>query len=186
MRMAWAGCVLAALVVLALPVVAGEPDKARKTETINIDDAPALVKATILKETEGAKVKTVVKISSGDKSTYIAAAFANNKAISLLVNPEGKLIVKNTRETIDEAEVPDAPKATIKKTAEEGQIEEIAKVTDNDAVHFEAKIVLGDKTVEIEVDLAGKLLSKKVVEEPKVEPKKAEPKETKAPEKEKE
>ena len=51
---------------------------------------------------------------------------------------------------------------TIKKEAEGGKVEEIEKITKDNAVIYEADILKDGKRIEIKVDSDGKLLKKKV------------------------
>ena len=172
MRMGRAWAALAGLMILmAVPAAGGEAKVDRKTEPVTLDQVPPAVKTAILKEAEGAEVKTLLRITTAGKSSYLAAAFAEGRALSLLVDAQGKVLIKNSRDTVDAGDLPKDVKATIDKETQDGQVQEIALIKDNDKTSYEVRVTIDNKDYEIQVSTEGKLISKKVVEPPKEETK---------------
>ena len=158
----------------------GKAKKAKKAkeEKVTLDQVPAAVKATILKEAGKNKIKEIEKVTKGKEVFFEAEWSDDDKTIEIKVSPKGKLLKKEVEKAEEEKEekekkeehevkvtldkVPAAVKATILKEAGKNKIKEIEKVTKGKEVFFEAEWAAGKKTIEIKVSPKGKLLDKKV------------------------
>jgi len=142
---------------------------------LSLDEVPAPVKATILKEAKGAKIKEVEKETKGATITYEAEFEADGKEVEIQVAPDGKLLGREDAEKDDDEDdddedeakvsidqVPAAVKATILKEAQGAKIKEIEKETKNGRTVYEAEFVADGKEVEIQVAPDGKLLKRQV------------------------
>lgn len=69
---------------------------------ISLDEVPAAVKATILKEAGGKKIKEVEVETRGGKTTYEAEWTVGGKDIEIKVAPDGKLLSKETEDEDDD------------------------------------------------------------------------------------
>ncbi|NQT87413.1 PepSY-like domain-containing protein [bacterium] len=61
-------------------------------EAVSIDQVPAAVKATILKEAAGAKIEEIEKETKGGKTVYEAEFVVGGKEVEIEVAPDGKLL----------------------------------------------------------------------------------------------
>ena len=64
-------------------------------EEITLEQAPAAVKATILKEAKNGKVAEVRRLTEAGRTTYEAALEVNGKEIELTVDAQGTLLSKD-------------------------------------------------------------------------------------------
>jgi len=105
-RLAWsrvgALVVLGVLAALSAPAQAGECEK--KEKKVTIEQVPAAVKATILKEAGDNKIKEIEEITKGDVKTYEAEWVADGKEVEIKVAADGKLLRKKTKEADDDDE----------------------------------------------------------------------------------
>jgi hypothetical protein len=63
-----------------------------------LDEVPAPVKETILKEVGNGKLVEVEEVTAGDKKTYEAEYVVEGKNAEIVVAPDGKLISKEISE----------------------------------------------------------------------------------------
>ena len=172
MKMLWVVLALCAGVLLGgAPAVAlaaeDQTEPKEETETIPLDKCPAKVQETLKKEAEGGELGEIVKQTEDGKTTYEAEIAKNDKAISVSVDAEGKLVLK--QEEVDLAQCPAPVQATAKKEAEGGEVAGIAKETKGEAVTYLVGIFKGEKLIALIVDAEGKLLKKEIQEEPEEE-----------------
>ena len=132
-------------------------------DEVSLNEVPAAVKATILKETKGGKIKEIEREKEDGKIVYEVEFVLAGKKCAITVDPAGKLLGKEVAVTLDE--VPAPVKATILKEAKGAKIKEIEKETKNGRVIYEAEFVVDGKEVEIKVDPSGKLLGREVEKE---------------------
>ena len=129
------------------------------------EEAPAAAKAAF-----AAKYPTAQKVKwSVEKPGEFEAEFKLNKVeTSALFDAAGKFIESETE--IEEAELPQAVKATIAKDFAGYKLDEIEKATDAKGIStYEMEAVKGKDKLEISFDANGKLLSKKPLKEEKGE-----------------
>jgi hypothetical protein len=73
-------------------------EKAKKGEEqevkVTLDQVPAAVKATLVKEARGAAIKSVDKEGEGAKTVYEADVVINGQNWEIKVGPDGKLLGK--------------------------------------------------------------------------------------------
>jgi len=178
----------ALLFALAATASADEGGKCEKEKRVTLDQVPAAVKATILKEAKGAKIKELEKEVKKGKVVYEAEFIADGKEIEIKVAPDGKLLEREVEDeehrekegrheddddddddddgerevkvTLDQ--VPAAVKAAILKAAGGAKIKEIEKEVKKGKVVYEAEFVADGKEIEIKVAPDGKLLGRKV------------------------
>ena len=97
---------LIALAVLAGFLVFGPPDAlgGKKTEKdVTIDQVPAAVKATILKEAGDNKIEEIEEVSRDGKVVYYEAEWkSGGKEIEIKVDPSGKLLSKEVEDDDDD------------------------------------------------------------------------------------
>lgn len=94
---------------LAFVAWAAEDDE----QQVTLDQVPAAVKATILKESAGAKITEIERETKDGKTTYEAEFLLNGKEIEIKVAPDGTLL---GREAEDEAD--DEDRLTIDQVPE--------------------------------------------------------------------
>jgi hypothetical protein len=83
---------LAALLVLPLAGWSAEKGGTH----LKIDELPAVVKATIEKESAGAKVEEIEKETEGGKTFYEAEIVKNGHRSYIHVSPDGKVLKRET------------------------------------------------------------------------------------------
>jgi len=182
MKRKWVVVAVLALGVAALVAGAALAEKARKhEEKVTLDQVPQAVKATILKEAGGAKIKEIEKETKGERTVFEAEFVKDGKEIEIKVAPDGTLLKREVEGEEEEHEgrreheeheqkvtldqVPAAVKATILKEAGGAKIREIEKETKGDRTIYEAEFVKDGKEIEIKVAPDGTLLKRKVERE---------------------
>jgi len=94
-RSVWLGTLSLALVaVIAVSHLVGE----EKEGKVSLDQLPAAVKATILKEAGGATITEIEAETEGGATVYEAVWIANGKEVEIKVSPDGKLLGRETEE----------------------------------------------------------------------------------------
>lgn len=78
----------------------GNDDDEEEVE-ISLDDVPAAVKATMLKEAAGAEIEEVVKETEDGKVIYEAEFEVNGQEIEIEVSPDGTLLERETEKDDD-------------------------------------------------------------------------------------
>ncbi len=106
-RTAWKllGCVGVASLMLGVVLVSmARAGNGKKTEKkVTIDQVPAAVKATILKEAAGKKIEEIEEVSQDGKVLYYEAEWkADGKEVEIKVAPDGKLLSKETEDDDDD------------------------------------------------------------------------------------
>ena len=162
---------------VALSAWAGE-EKA-KEEKVTLDQVPAAVKETLLKEVKDGKITEIERETEGEVVTYEADAVIGGKKCEITVAADGKLISNRPADDEDDDDgddddedddgvtvtldqVPAAVKATIEKAAQGGKITEIEREGEGDKAVYEADVTIEGKEYEIQVAADGKLISKKL------------------------
>jgi uncharacterized membrane protein YkoI len=93
-RWVLAGLCGAGLTVMSLSVRAEEKEKDENEVKMKIDDVPAAVKTTIVKEADGTPVTSVDKETDDGKTVYEADAKINGTNYEIKVAEDGTLISK--------------------------------------------------------------------------------------------
>ena len=96
----WKLLVLLGVVVLTLGVLAGA-NKISKSEELSLDAVPEAVKATILKEANGAEVKEVEKEIEDGVIVYEADFVADGQEVEVKVAADGKLLSSQVEDEDD-------------------------------------------------------------------------------------
>jgi hypothetical protein len=160
--MSWiAGLWLALMAAMAASLGAAEE------EEVTLDQVPAPAKTVIQNEAKAAKIETLMRITDGPKTTFVAVWAADGKETQLEVDPEGKVLRKEAREqpqdvTLDQ--VPAPVKAALLKEAGDTKVGSIVRMPEEGKPTFVAEIATEQKSVEIKLDAEGKLLWKAVRE----------------------
>ena len=79
-----------------------DDDEDEDEEEVSLDDVPAAVKATILKEAAGAEIEEVVKETEDGQTIYEAEFEADGKEIEIEVATDGTLLERETEEDDDD------------------------------------------------------------------------------------
>jgi len=172
---------LLGVAILALSVVAGTDLLSQDEEEVSLDAVPAAVKATILKEADGAEVEEVEREVEDGKVVYEAEFEVDGQEVEIEVAKDGTLLSReidddeedgddddgdeDEDEDEDEVsldEVPAAVKATILKEADGAEVEEVEKEIEDGKVVYEAEFEVDGQEVEIEVAEDGTLLSREI------------------------
>jgi len=155
--------VVGALASSAWAEEAKEKGKAEKEKKVTLEQVPAAVKATILKEAGENKVEEIEVETEEGREVYEAEWEVNGREVEVKVASDGTLVERETEVTLEQ--VPSAVKATILKEAGENKIEEIEEVVAGSKKSYEAEWKADGKETEVQVAADGKLLGKKVEEE---------------------
>jgi uncharacterized membrane protein YkoI len=79
-----------------------DEDEDEDEEEVSLDDVPAAVKATILKEAAGAEIEEVDKETEDGQTVYEAEFEADGKEIEIEVATDGTLLERETEEDDDD------------------------------------------------------------------------------------
>ena len=70
---------------------------------VTLDEVPAAVKKTILKEADGNKIEEIEEVSKDGKVVYYEAEWkADGKEVEIEVDPDGKLLSKEVEDDDDD------------------------------------------------------------------------------------
>lgn len=154
------GAAAAVLVVLVVAAWAGE-------KKVKLDDVPAAVKTTMLKEAGDHKIEKVAVKTKKDKTIVYLAEWEVAKEVDheITVAADGKLLKAQDEREIKLDEAPAAVKATILKEADANKVDEVNEVTQDKKVTYEAEFKANGKEVEVKVAADGTLLKREVEEE---------------------
>jgi uncharacterized membrane protein YkoI len=114
---------------------------------VSLDQVPAAVKATILKESAGGEIKEVEVETESGKTYYEAEFVRDGKTIEIKVAPDGTLVEKEEEKqkvkseeqerTVTEAEVPAPALAALKKLAGGAELTEFAEEIEHGSTFYE-------------------------------------------------
>ena len=108
MKRKWVVVAVLALGAVALVAGAALAEKARKhEEKVTLDQVPQAVKATILKEAGGAKIKEIEKETKGERTVFEAEFVKDGKEIEIKVAPDGTLLKRKAEKEDDEEDEDD-------------------------------------------------------------------------------
>jgi hypothetical protein len=138
--------ILIGLGVTAVVTFAAWADDEREEE-VTLDQVPAAVKATILKESACGEIKEIEVETEGGKTFYEAEFVRDGKTIEITVAPDGTLLKKEEEKQkskpedqerqVMEAEVPAPALAALKKLAGDAQITEFAEEVEHGHTFYE-------------------------------------------------
>ena len=99
------GCAAFAGLMLGVVLVSmAWADNGKETEKeVTIDQVPAAVKATILKEADGKKIEEIEEVSKDGKVIYYEAEWKDGgKEVEIEVAPDGKLLAEEVEDDDDD------------------------------------------------------------------------------------
>jgi len=141
-------------------------------ELVGADQVPAAVLAMAQK---AASKDAQLTFEKKTLILYEVKFQKDNRQKELLLTPDGRRIEEEAEkgkqdegedeEKVSIDDVPTAVKATILKHADGGKIQEIERGNEDGKVIYEAKVLIGDKEIELKIDSSGKLLSKEMQDE---------------------
>jgi uncharacterized membrane protein YkoI len=116
-------------------------------ERVTLDQVPAAVKATILREAAGGEIKEIEVETEGGQTFYEAEFVRDGKVIEIKVAPDGTLLKKEEEKhkskseeqerEVTEAQVPPAALAALKKLAGGAKITEFAEEIEHGSTFYE-------------------------------------------------
>jgi hypothetical protein len=128
---------------LALAAWAAQEDE----EQVALDQVPAAVKATILREAAGGEIKEIEVETKDGKTFYEAEFVRDGKTIEIKVAPDGTLLEKEEERQeskaeeqereVTEAEVPAPALAALKKLAAGAKFTEFAEEVEHGSTFYE-------------------------------------------------
>ncbi len=158
----WTLCIVAGLGLLGAVAATGWAFDDEDEVLVSIDQVPAAVKATFLKEAKGGTIKEIKRETKRGKTIYEAKIVMDGKEVEVEVATDGTLLEVEEEVSLDD--VPAAVKATILKDAKGAAIKEIEKETSSGKTFYEAEWMAGGKEIEIKVAIDGTLLGREVEE----------------------
>ena len=143
---------------------AEEKENGEKEVKLTLDQVPAAVKATMDKESQGAKIVAIDKETEDGKIQYSADLINGKEKSEIAVAEDGKFLGHEIMIPLKQA--PAAVKAAFKKEAKGGKVgAEVEKfVVGGQAVKYTADITVGKESFEVEVAKDGKVLKREVAE----------------------
>jgi uncharacterized membrane protein YkoI len=116
-------------------------------ETVTLEQVPAAVKTTILKESAGGEIKEIEVETERGKTFYEAEFVRNGKTIEIKVAPDGTLLEteeekhesksEEQERKVTEAEVPAPALAALKKLAGGAKLTEFAEEIEHGSTFYE-------------------------------------------------
>jgi uncharacterized membrane protein YkoI len=129
--------------MLAFAAWAAQEDE----QPVTLDQVPAVVKATILREVADGEIKEIEVETERGKTFYEAEFVRNGKTIEIKVAPDGTLLEKEEEERkakseeqereVTEAEVPAPALAALKKLAGGAKLTEFAEEIEHGSTFYE-------------------------------------------------
>ena len=154
---------LASLGAVAM-VAAGGPLSPK--EKLSLDQVPAAVRETILREAAGHPLKEIERKTKDGATLYEAEWLVDDKEIEIKVDPEGKLLSRAVEEKVSLDEVPAAVRETILKESAGAPLKELERETKEGETLYEAEWLAGTTKIEIKVDSRGTVVRRKAKEVP--------------------
>ena len=172
--------------ILSNKVDDGEDDDGDDEEDeqeLSIDEVPAAVKATLMREAAGGTLKEIDLENEDGQTVYEADVIIDGKEVEIQIAPDGSLLGKEVDNDEDEADddddedeededeqlsldaVPEGVKSTILKEAAGGTLVEIERDLENGQEIYKAEFQLNGVTYEIKMAADGTLLKKAVDDE---------------------
>ena len=133
-------------------------------EPVTLDQVPAAVKATILKESAGAKITEIERETKDGKTVYEAEYLQDGREIEIKVAPDGTLLGREVEQEDDDEDdltidqVPEPARAALLKFAGGAKIIEAEREKEHGALVYEAEWVKNGTKYEAAVTAEGALL----------------------------
>ncbi len=153
---------LGVLGVMALAAWAGNADE----EKVTLDQVPAAVKATILREAGAAKITEIEREVEDGKVVYEAEVLIDGKEFDIEVAADGALLGKEVEDdsgdendtVISIDELPPAAHAALIRHAGKHEIAKVERERDDGTMVYEAEWVVGGRKHEAKVSADGTLV----------------------------
>ncbi|HUW81506.1 MAG TPA: PepSY-like domain-containing protein [Phycisphaerae bacterium] len=145
---------------LAFAAWAAEGDE----QQVTLDQVPAAVKATILKESAGAKITGIERETKNGKTIYDAEFLLNGKGIEIKVAPDGTLLGREAEDEGDDEDgltidqVPEPARAALLKLAGGATIVKAEREREHGVLVYGAKWVVNSTQHGAAVTAEGKLI----------------------------
>jgi len=159
-------------VCLGVAAWAGEDPEDFTTQELTINDVPPSVRATVLKEAEGAKIAGIRRLQKGRQTKYLANLVAGEKTTGLEVREDGTVSFRSSSEPVQLEQLPAAVKEAIRKEAgtlahegAPGKVIEVERVIEQGKLRYVASIQAGRRDLQVVVDLDGKVAERLTEEE---------------------
>ena len=133
-------------------------------EPVTLDQVPAAVKATILKESAGAKITEIERETKGGKTVYEAEYLQNGREIEFKVAPDGTLLGREVEQDDDDEDdltinqVPEPARAALLKLAGGAKIIKAEREKEHGVLVYEAEWVKDGTQHEAAVTADGTLI----------------------------
>lgn len=133
-------------------------------EDVTLEQVPAAVKATILKESAGAKITEIERETKNGKVTYEAEFLRDGKEIEIKIAPDGTLLGREIEDEDDDEDdltidqVPAQARQALLKLAAGAKITKVEREREHGVLVFEAKWVKDGTAHEAEVTADGALI----------------------------
>ena len=155
-------CLLAGAVLAAVSCSKPEdaPRRLEAGEAVPLERVPAAAKATIQRETAGARFVGAHLLREQAKTLYVVEAEAGGKTLWLQVDPDGKLVDKAEAEDLKLDQLPAGVQAAVQRELKDGKVDGLRLATRGRRSYYEAELVVGDKEVDLTIDANGKILER--------------------------
>ncbi|MCH8804501.1 MAG: PepSY-like domain-containing protein [Planctomycetes bacterium] len=133
-------------------------------QEVTLDQVPAAVKATILKESAGGKITEIERETKNGKVTYEAEFMLNGQEIEIKIAPDGTLLGREVEDEGDDEDdltldqVPGPARAALLRLAGDAKIVEVEREKEHGVVVYEAAWVVNGTKHEAEVTADGALI----------------------------
>lgn len=133
-------------------------------EQVTLDQVPAAVKATILKESAGGKITEIERETKNGKTVYEAEFLLNGKEIEVKIAPDGTLLGREVEDEGDDEDdltidqIPEPARAALLKLAGDAKITEAECEREHGVLVYEAGWVAGGIQYEAAVTADGALV----------------------------
>ncbi len=158
--------------LLALMAAMAAVAWAAEEELVGLDKVPAPAKTVIQDEAKASKIETLMRVTDGPKTKFVAVLVGQGKETVLEVDPEGKVLRKESREREQEVTIEQVPapvQAAILKEAGQAKVGPITRDPGEGKPTFFIEIATEQKSVEIKLDAEGAVLWKTMREKLAVE-----------------
>jgi uncharacterized membrane protein YkoI len=121
-----------------------------------MSDLPPAVQNAVKEQSKGATIRGLSKETEKGKTEYEAELTLNGQNRDVSFDAAGNVI--SVEEEVPLSSVPDAARAAIQKAAAGGSLGKVEQVKENGKLFYEATILKGGKSSEIQVDPKGVLV----------------------------
>jgi uncharacterized membrane protein YkoI len=133
-------------------------------EEVTLDQVPAAVKATILRESAGGKITEIERETKDGKVTYEAEFIIDGREVEIEISPDGQVIGREVETEQDDEDdltieqVPEPARAALLELAAGGKIIEAERDREHGVIVYEAAWVKDGTEHEAAVTVDGALL----------------------------